>query len=405
MSDPRRISLAAIRTDGWFERIGATINSFQTLCEVIGPRFFAFAMIAGARITSLTVDRRAPEKTQIDFIVGDDSSELGPVRESLSLGEFRARLVAELTQEDPLAPAPERESDVEALQQHIGIRYLLLAPLFGYGLRQLVIDEQGSQVEVLTQGEELLLPLPLFRANLRALVLQEWERSAREQDSGTIDLAQVELAAEAAAAEEHLRVIELLGAWPLPLASFFRTPEGQMLSGEARAQIARGLALLGSACAHFEDYAKAEEILRLAIQYAGEGGAQADAYLRLGLAFLAHQRPGEAIGALRRAAVLGAQPEKVWPALGRAFLFRERYVAACAAVEAGIQAGVPAEQLEDIRAQAGQRLGRSYEIWRQFVLESASNQLASTSETVPPSAPSFREPPVFGSSVLPNCTD
>ena len=35
------------------EQFGLKIGSFQALCDIVGPRFFAFAMITGARITSL----------------------------------------------------------------------------------------------------------------------------------------------------------------------------------------------------------------------------------------------------------------------------------------------------------------------------------------------------------------
>ena len=37
------------------------------------------------------------------------------------------------------APAPERDTDIEAIQLYIGVRYLLLAPLYGYSLRQLAV--------------------------------------------------------------------------------------------------------------------------------------------------------------------------------------------------------------------------------------------------------------------------
>ena len=72
MPDPktRDFELDAIRTDGWFERIGEGIGSFQALCEIIGERFFAFSIIVGARITALTVDRRNPELSLVDFVVG-----------------------------------------------------------------------------------------------------------------------------------------------------------------------------------------------------------------------------------------------------------------------------------------------------------------------------------------------
>src|SRR6187402_3625991 len=113
MSEHRQFSLAAVRTDGWFERIGETIGSFQALCDILGARFFAFAMITGARITALTVDRRVPDNTVVDFAVGEEDEASGETQ-SVTLAEFRRRLVAALVQEEVALPAPTRESDVEA---------------------------------------------------------------------------------------------------------------------------------------------------------------------------------------------------------------------------------------------------------------------------------------------------
>src|SRR5690606_14839022 len=103
------------------------------------------------------------------------------------------------------------------------------------------------------------------------------------------------------------------GTWPAPRASFLRTPEGQMLNPEARTLIARGLGLLGSACIALDEIEKGEEVLRLAVQYAGDGPAAAEIYVRLGESMMGDQRPGEAIAPLRRAANLGADGRTVWP--------------------------------------------------------------------------------------------
>src|SRR6476469_10728761 len=113
----KQFPLDALRTDGWFERIGEGIGSFQALCEIVGERFFAFSTIGGARITALTVDRRSPDQTLVDFVVGvgDAHQDLEPQR--LTLADFRRRLVgALLVEEDREAPPPSRETDVEAIQ-------------------------------------------------------------------------------------------------------------------------------------------------------------------------------------------------------------------------------------------------------------------------------------------------
>ncbi len=365
MAAARQFSIEPIRTDGWFERIGESIGSFQALCDIIGPKFFAFAMITGARITALTVDRRIPENTLVDFVVAPEDEEVTEADiQRVTLGEFRRRLVAALVQEEPLAPPPVRDTDVEGLQQHVGVRYLLLAPLFGYSLRRLTSDEQGSRIDLVHDGVEESYQLTAFRARLRTHVREELDRAARGRGKSAIDLSRVAEAEQAAAANDPVRIIELLGAWPAPLSIFLRTPEGQMLGTEARSTIARGLALLGSACIDLGDLPKGEEVLRLAIQYALEGEGAPDVYRRLGEALLADDRPGEAIGPLRRAATLGAPDSEIWPPLARAFLARGRRLAALAAVSRARSAGVSTEILQPIEEKIGRELGEPLESWR-----------------------------------------
>src|SRR5258708_11970572 len=123
MAKERVFSLDAVRTDGWFERIGEGIGSFQALCDIVGESFFAFSMITGARITALTVDRRNPENTLVDFVAGapGDEDVEGLEAQRLTLGDFRHRLVGALLTDDTTAPPPSKETEVEGLQQHIGV--------------------------------------------------------------------------------------------------------------------------------------------------------------------------------------------------------------------------------------------------------------------------------------------
>ena len=147
MSAGQIFILDAVRTDGWFERIGEGIGSFQALCEIVGERFFAFSMITGARITAVTVDRRNPDNTLVDFAVGaggpDDAS---TDTQRLTLADFRRRLVGALLTDELSAPAPTRETDLEGIQLYIGVRFLLLAPLYGYSLRKLAVLDQGAEL-------------------------------------------------------------------------------------------------------------------------------------------------------------------------------------------------------------------------------------------------------------------
>ena len=153
-----------------------------------------------------------------------------------------------------------------------------------------------------------------------------------------------------------------------PLAIFLRTPEGQMLAADARALIAKGLGLLGSACVHLGDIEQAEEVFRIGIQYAQEGMAAAELFRRLGEALLLNDRPGEAIGPLRRAVAFGGPPAEVMPPLARAFLQRKRYVAAYACVRDALSAGVGERELADEMRQIDQALGPSLTAWKARML-------------------------------------
>ncbi len=382
---PREFGLDAVRTDGWFERIGEGIGSFQALCEIIGERFFAFSIIVGARITALTVDRRNPDLSLVDFVVGAREAEEGLEPQRLTLADFRRRLVgALLVEDDREVPAPQRETEIEAIQLYIGVRYLLLAPLYGYSLRKLVLgrdragnhpssppnapsaiaaraertenEATGAHLVILHDGVEEKHELDSFRFRVRGLVREELDRLSSGSRSA-IDLSKVTDAEAAAQSGDWPRVIQLLGTWPAPLAIFLRTPEGQLLTPDARNLIARGLALLGSACVHVGEVEQAEEVFRIGIQYAQEGVAAADLFRRLGQALLDSDRPGEAIGSLRRALAFGGPPALVMPPLARALMRRRKFVAAYACLREALEAGVPerevAEELRSTEATLG----------------------------------------------------
>jgi hypothetical protein len=368
MPGEQAFPLASIRTDGWFERIGESVGSFQALCDIVGERFFAFSMITGARITALTVDRRNPDNTLVDFVVGtgDDESTRADTQR-LTLGEFRRRLVSALVADEPAGPPPKRPTDTEAIQLHIGVRYLLLAPLYGYSMLELLVGANGSSLRLLHDGVEEAHTLPAFRERVKALVRQEIARLSKAGGRGAIDLTHVKAAEEAAARNEHQRVVELLGQWPGPLTLFLRTPEGQVLNAETRGIIARGLGLLGTACAVLGDSSQGEEILRLGVQYAGDGSGASEVYSRLGEALLDDDRAGEAIGPLRRAANLGAPGDRVWPLLARAFVRRGRSVAALAAVLEARSAGVDEAAVRDVLISVEEQLGASLGDWRALV--------------------------------------
>ena len=184
---------------------------------------------------------------------------------------------------------------------------------------------KGAELVVSHDGVEEKHELTAFRARIRSHVREELERVSSGARSA-IDLSKVAEAESAAGRRDWARVVTLLGAWPAPLAIFLRTPEGQMLTPDARALMAKGLGLLGTACVELGEVEQAEEVFRIGIQYAQEGVAAADLFRRLGEALLIHDRAGEAVGALRRrAAAYGGPPAQVMPLLGRAFVERGRF--------------------------------------------------------------------------------
>ena len=363
MAKSQVFSLDAVRTDGWFERIGQGIGSFRALCDIVGDHFFAFSMITGARITALTVDRRNPDDTLVDFVVGGEGEDDPADTQRLALSDFRRRLVAALLNDGPMALPPTRDTDVEAIQLHIGVRYMLLAPLYGCSLMRLEVTEAQSTLHMLVDGRETTQELRVFQARMRSHVREELERASAPQRS-TIDLANVSSADAAAAEGDWPRVVHLLGPWPAPLSIFLRTPEGQSLAMETSALIARGLALLGTGSVRTGDMERAEEVFRLAVQYAQDGPSAPDVFLRFGEAVLGQGRPGEAIGMLRRAAALGASPRSVQPLLASAYAQRCRFVAAHACLQAALDAGVPAEQMSEVTSEVHRGLGPALQIWK-----------------------------------------
>ena len=363
----RRISLERIRTDGWFERLGESISSFHTLCDVLGERFFAFALVAGARVSSLMIDRFNPDQSLVEFSLGgieDDPNSEAPLQR-LSVVDFRQRLVAALLAAE--APPPRVDQigdDLDALQRFIGPRVLLLAPLYGYGLRELVVDGKKTSLLVERGPHTENYALKAFQARLREHVQEELERGVERQGGTAIDLEHVAKAETAAKAGDHKAVVAMLGSWPMPLAIYWRTPEGQMLPEPARQRIAEGLGLLGTAVAKLGDPAQGEEILRLAVQYAQDGRAAPNIFLRLGRLLLESERFGEAIGPLRRAQTLGAPPKEIYGDLATAFLRRKRYVAALACTEEAARAGVDKKVVAQLRDELERNLGQALHAWR-----------------------------------------
>lgn len=378
MSEERRaIDLGPVRADGWFARLGDGTREFRQLCQIVGERFVAFGVIAGVQIRALTIDRRSPDASLVDFAVGEDEGE-----QRLPLGEFRRRLAtAMLSDEGALLELP-AEPTHEDLQAFVGVRTLLLAGVFEVEVRALRVGGDRPIGVMIFAGaaEEEITPEDL-RESLRDRVRGELAR-VRPQSPFAIDLARVPEAAEALESGDAARTIELLGAWPGPLSLLLRTAEGAALAPESRTTLAQALGLLGTAYVRTERFDWAEEVLRLGIQWAQDGSAGGELFRRLAEAYVLRDRHGEAIGLLRRSLVLGASPAEVLPLLARCFAARERWVAALVCVEQAEAAGVPPETIADVRTRAEQVLG---EPWKR-VREATPSFVIAMAPTVSPKA-------------------
>lgn len=360
------VSLDAMRTDGWFERTGESVGSFQALCEILGERFFAFTLITGARVTALSVDRQRPDESLVEFQVGGAESEASDTQH-LTLGRFRRRLVSALVAAEPPQPLPSSETDVEAIQRLIGVRFLLLAPLYGYRLLRLRLSDAGGSLLVAHDGEEREIELGEFRASLRALVIEELDHVAKppQQESG-LNLARVEEAARAFRQGDFGQVIELLGSWAAPLTLLLRTSDGQALDVDTKATLSHALVLLGRSVAEVGHVNQARDVLRLGVQYAVDTPKAGSAYARLGEILVKDDRHGEAIGALRRGANLGAAPDEIWPLLSEAFLERGRLLAALSSVEQGTALGLKDPRLTAVRRRVEEQI-EGIASWRALV--------------------------------------
>ena len=334
----KTIPLASIRTDGWFERLGANSPEFGQLCKIIGEKFLGFSVIVGLRIQTVTLDRKRPEGTRIDHTIGDD-----PTVHQVSIVDFRERLVVALA--SPATSAADEsleQGNTADVQRVLGVHNVLLAGLYGYRLDELQHTD-GGDIHVAFHYEQKahVLALRAFHELLRERVRAEAVAVAPAPAAPfTIDLARLPQAEAALSAGNYARTVELLGAWIGPLSLLLRTGEGQQLAPNARQQLARALGMLGTAYARQARHEDAEQVLRLGIQWGQDGQVAGELFRRLAETYMSQGRHGEGIGLLRRATALGDDPREVLPLLAQCFVARKRFVAAMACVERAISAGV-----------------------------------------------------------------
>lgn len=354
--------LDRVRADGWLEQLGEGSPGFSQLCEVVGKHFVAFSVIAGIRITALTVDPRNNDGSVVEFEVGASGA---PQR--LNLGEFRQRLArAMLSADDPDVELSE-EPDSEELQQYIGFRYVLLAPLFGIRLDVLRVGSQSSSLEVICDGDDIDMTVEQLRLVIRERILALADKH-KPPSPFAIDLNVVPKARAAVAAGDPDAVVDLLESWPGPLSLLLRTHEGQSLAPEVRSTLAEALGMLGTAYVALGRADWAQEVLRLGIQWGQQSlEVSADLFRRLGEAHLSEARYGEAIGLLRRSLALGGPRTALLPLLAHCFMERQRYLPALLCADEALAAGAAEEDVQEVRERSLEVLGDAWERFRRRV--------------------------------------
>jgi tetratricopeptide (TPR) repeat protein len=350
------IDLQEVRADGWFEELGEDLADFDQLCQAMGRRFVAFSMIAGVRVSSVNYDTHSPHTSLVEFTIGDTDEP-----QHMALGELRERLGTALLATDELHPDLDDDPSPEDIRRFIGRRYLLLAPVFGLGLEAIEVGGDDEPMLKLRLGSGVeSISVQGLRDVIHNAIRSEVARS-RPSQAFSIDFKKVPQAEASNERGDYDETIALLGAWPGPLSMFLRTPQGQTLGDSERSKLVRALCALGEAYLRKRQADWSEDVLRLGIQFGQELDASAPLFGLLGRARVETGRYGEAIGLLRRALSLGADPREHLPLLARCFVERERYVAALGCIDEALEAGVDPESIRELQTEVAEALGPAYE--------------------------------------------
>lgn len=364
MSDDRVFGLESVRADGWFERVVSNVPALGRLCEGLGEALVALALVAGFRIVSAGIDRVSGEVTNLQWVrEGDGGTEIS---DSGPPEALRAEVLAALLGEADVTSELPEDPDVAVLRQAIGPRYVLLAPLFGLTLLRISV-ERGDEMKLTVghDGVEEIVGLRQLRRFLRSRVIDVLQ--AQRNRSVSIDLERVEVARQAFAGGRYDEVVAHLAGWVSPLMMYLRTPEAAALESRTRADLARALGMLGESFDKLGRSEEGEETLRLAVQYAQDGGAAAELYRTLARVLIGRERRPESIGLIRRALTLEPAMREMLPDLGMGYLETGRMVAALGCLREARSLGMEGARLEALEAGLHSLLGARYEAFVQHV--------------------------------------
>jgi tetratricopeptide (TPR) repeat protein len=354
----RRHPLDGVRADGWFDRVLAGVPALGRLCAGIGEALVALSLVAGYRIISASVDRNTNAVSELQWVRDVPGGTEAPG--SGTPDELRDAVIASLTEEEEETIPLRGRVDDDALRAAVGMRTILLAPLFGIDVRAVLVGDGATLLALGADDGEVEVPLAEVRKFLRARVV-EVLRAARPR-TVAVDLAQLDAVREAGAEGRDDDVLSVMAPQFATLVAFLRTPDGAAMGPEGRAVVARALVALGRALMRIERAEECGDALRLAAQYAQDGPAASEVYLSLGETLLASGRAAEAIGPLRRAmALTPSLRTTVLPSLAGCYLDTGRAVAAAGLIEELRAAGQDVATLE---ARASAALGEAWVRWR-----------------------------------------
>src|SRR5690606_8081008 len=130
-----------VRADGWLDEILGNADSLARIAHLIGPESLALSIIAGAQILELAM--RPGGQIVVSYRERDD----GPTEE-VTLEEFTAKMAHACLRIEEVDPPLGDEPTDAVLRAAIGLRTLLVAPLYELGLVALHDDGRVRQVEI-----------------------------------------------------------------------------------------------------------------------------------------------------------------------------------------------------------------------------------------------------------------
>jgi tetratricopeptide (TPR) repeat protein len=388
-SDERIIDLERVRSDGWYEQLVDAVPALDRLCVALGDVVVALAIAAGFRVQTLNTDRMSATVTELQWThqtphtvpsAEDSHADLPPQKGSLAA--LKTAVLAVLVGEaEPVVAVQALDlDDPTQVRSLIGLRSVLLAPLFGLSLRELRVSSDASEeprVVIAHDDVEEVVPLRQFRRFLRQRVVELLQGdSGRGQVS--IDLTQAELARVALEQGRPAEAVARLMSWLGPLSMFHRTAEGQALDRGTRAKLARALGVLASAFGQLDRRDEEQETMRLALQYAHDNDAAAELYFALGRTLLAETRYSEAIAPLRRALSLGALAAQVLPKLSIAMTRSGRAVAGVGCLLRARQMAADSAAIDEAERVLALALGPAYSTLTDWLEQNPSLEAETT---------------------------